>query len=167
MQRYNDLNTPMIALVGLLGMLLTFIAVVALQVLYYTTANRRDEQKIVNVPTTASNSLLAEQEVKLTRYGWIARDQDRAAIPIERAMKLVVDELSATQGEEGNRRKHYLGCYPATAAWRMDSRTEQIPRAPQRRHGVDGPRPDQRGRGASAGSAPAWASTRTFKTCGT
>ena len=102
MQRYNDLNTPMIALVGLLGMLLTFIAIVALQVLYYAAANRREEQKVVNVPTTASNSLLAEQEVKLTRYGWIARDTKQVAIPIERAMKLVVDELSATPGEEGS-----------------------------------------------------------------
>ena len=100
MQRYNDLNTPMIALVGLLGMLLTFIAIVALQVLYYAAANRREEQKVVNVPTTASNSLLAEQEVKLTRYGWIARDTKQVAIPIERAMKLVVDELSATPGED-------------------------------------------------------------------
>ena len=102
MQRYNDLNTPMIALIGFLGMLLTFIAIVALQVLYYTAFNRDEQRKVVNVPTTASNSLLAEQEVKLTRYGWIARDQQQAAIPIERAMKLVVGELSATSGEEGS-----------------------------------------------------------------
>ncbi len=102
MQRYNDLNTPMIALVGFLGMLLTFIVIVALQVLYYTTANRRDDQKIVNVPTTSSNSALAEQEVKLTRYGWINRDEKQVAVPIERAMQLVVDELSATPGEEGS-----------------------------------------------------------------
>ena len=102
MQRYNDLNTPMIALVGLLGMLLTFIAIVALQVLYYTTANRQDEEKILNVRTEASNSQLAEQEVKLTRYGWINRDEKQVAIPIERAMRLVVGELSATSGEEGS-----------------------------------------------------------------
>jgi hypothetical protein len=102
MQRYNDLNTPMIALVGFLGMLMTYIVIVALQVLYYTSANRRDERMIVNVPTTASNSLLAEQEVKLTRYGWINRDEQQVAVPIERAMELVVGELSATTGEEGS-----------------------------------------------------------------
>jgi hypothetical protein len=102
MQRYNDLNTPMIALVGFLGMLLTFITILVLEIVYYSSANRQDAQKIVNVPTTTSNSLLAEQEVKLTRYGWINRDEKQVAVPIERAMQLVVDELSATPGEEGS-----------------------------------------------------------------
>ena len=100
MQRYNDLNTPMIALVGLLGALLTFAAIVALQVLYYSAANKQDERKLINVPTTESNSLLAEQEVKLTRYGWIDREKNQVAIPIERAMELVVRDLSAARSEE-------------------------------------------------------------------
>jgi hypothetical protein len=100
MQRYNDLNTPMIALVGLLGALLTFAAIVALQVLYYSAANRQDERKVIQAPTTESDSLMAEQEVKLTRYGWVDRDKKQVAIPIERAMELVVRELSATESEE-------------------------------------------------------------------
>jgi hypothetical protein len=100
MQRYNDLNTPMIALVGLLGALLTFAVIVALQVLYYSAASRQEERKVIQAPTTDSDSLMAEQEVKLTRYGWIDREKKQVAIPIDRAMELVVRELSATESEE-------------------------------------------------------------------
>ena len=102
MQRYEDLNTPMIAVVGLVGALLTVIVILAAQVLYYTAANRGDERKIVNAPTTTSDSLLAEQEVKLTRYGWISRDNKQVAIPIDRAMELVVRDLSATEKREAS-----------------------------------------------------------------
>jgi hypothetical protein len=100
MDRHNDVNTPMIALVGFLGAVVTFALIVALQVLYYAAANKQDEAKIVNVPTTESDSLLAEQEIKLTRYGWIDRQQGRVAIPIERAMELVVREQAAAPSEE-------------------------------------------------------------------
>jgi hypothetical protein len=100
MQRYNDLNTPMIALVGLLGALVTFVVIVALQVLYYTAANSHNQRNVIQAPTTESDSLVAEQEVKLTRFGWINRDKKQVAIPIDRAMELVVRELSATGNEE-------------------------------------------------------------------
>jgi hypothetical protein len=102
-QRYHDLNTPMIAIVGFLGALVTFIVIVAMQVLYFNVANRQDERKIINVATTESDSLVLEQEAKLTRYGWINREKKQAAVPIERAMDLVVRELSAAQDKGAER----------------------------------------------------------------
>jgi hypothetical protein len=102
MQRYDDLNTPLIAFVGLLGTVLTVILILVVQVLYYAATSRGELRKIVNVPTTTSDSLLAEQEVKLTRYGWVSQENKQVAIPIERAMELVVRELSAAESEEGS-----------------------------------------------------------------
>jgi hypothetical protein len=102
MQQYEDLNTPMIAVVGLLGTLLTIILILIVQVLYYTASNQGEIEKVIKAPTTASDSLLAEQEVKLTRYGWINRENKLVAIPIERAMEVVVRELSAAGDREGS-----------------------------------------------------------------
>jgi hypothetical protein len=58
------------------------------------------EQKVVQAPTTQSDTMLAEQAVKLTRYEWIDREKQRVMIPIDRAMEVVVNELSAAPSEE-------------------------------------------------------------------
>ena len=100
MERHNDLNTLKIAVVGLLGALVTVAIVLALQVLYYSAANQQFDRKVIQAPTTQSDTLLAEQAVKLTRYEWIDRQKNKVMIPIDRAMELVVKELSATQSEE-------------------------------------------------------------------
>ena len=100
MERYNDLNTAKIAVVGFLGALITLAIVLALQVLYYSAANEQFERKVIRATTTQSDTLLAEQAVKLTRYDWIDREKKKVAVPVDRAMELVVKELSATQSEE-------------------------------------------------------------------
>lgn len=100
MQRYNDLNVTAIAVVTFIGAVLTFAVILGLQVLYYAVANRQHEQKVVAAPTFESDSVIAEQEVKLTRYGWIDREKNQVAIPIERAMELVVRELSSVETKE-------------------------------------------------------------------
>ena len=100
MERHNDLNTIKLATVGLLGALITLAIVLALQVLYYSAANEQFERKVIRATTTQSDTLLAEQAVKLTRYDWLDREKKKVAIPVDRAMELVVKELSATQSEE-------------------------------------------------------------------
>jgi hypothetical protein len=100
MDRYNDLNPVKIAQVGFLGALVTFVLILALQVLYYSAVNQETEQKVIQSPTTDSDTLLAEQAVKLTRYGWIDREKQQVTIPIDRAMQVVVNELSAAPSEE-------------------------------------------------------------------
>ena len=100
MERHNDLNTVKIAIIGFLSALITFAIILALQVLYYSAENQQLERKVFQAPTTQSDTLLAEQAVKLTRYDWIDREQRRVMIPVDRAMELVVKELSATHSEE-------------------------------------------------------------------
>ena len=100
MERYNDTNTPMLALVGFVGAILVFALIVGLQVLYYATAEKEREQKVIEAPTAESDSLIAEQKIKLTQYGWLDRKQNKVAIPIERAMELVVADLQQSAAKE-------------------------------------------------------------------
>jgi hypothetical protein len=100
MERHNDLNSLKIAWVGFLGALVTFVVILAMQVLYHSAVVQETEQKVVQAPTTQSDTMLAEQAVKLTRYEWIDREKQRVMIPIDRAMEVVVNELSAAPSEE-------------------------------------------------------------------
>ena len=53
---------------------------------------------MIVVEAIDAKNLLAEQEAKLNRAGWLDREKGIVAIPIERAMELVVDELHDSQG---------------------------------------------------------------------
>lgn len=91
-ERHDDLNVPMIALFGVLACVLTFALVLGVQVLYYRVANSEVQRKVIAAQAMDSASIMAEQEAKLARYGWLDRAQGRATIPIERAMELIVQE---------------------------------------------------------------------------
>lgn len=100
MDRHNDLDVLKIGVIGFLGAVITVAAILALQVLYYVVAEQLTEERVVRAPTTHSDTQLAGQAVQLTRYDWIDREKKQVMIPIDRAMELVVQELSATQREE-------------------------------------------------------------------
>jgi hypothetical protein len=100
MERYNDTNTPMIAFVGVVSTVVLFAAIVGLQVLYYTLAEQDYRRKVVEAPTIESDSIIAEQQIQLTQYGWLDREQNKVAIPIDRAMERVVADLQALAGKE-------------------------------------------------------------------
>jgi hypothetical protein len=97
MQRHDDLNVSMMAYWGVLSCIVTFALILAVQVGYYRVANAENERKVVSAVYTDSESVLAAQDAKLARYGWLSREEGRVAIPIDRAMELVVQEGVALQ----------------------------------------------------------------------
>ena len=92
MAERDDLNVPMIATVGAVSVILTIASVFAVQSLYFSYANSENHRKVIEAPTSNADSRLAEQEAKLARYSWISRENGTVTIPIERAMRLVVEE---------------------------------------------------------------------------
>ena len=93
MTTHDDLNTPMIATVGLLGAILVFAIVVLLMVVFYRFEARQQAEMNRQPPAEVSN-LVAEQQAELARYRWVNEQQKIVGIPISRAMDLVVGELS-------------------------------------------------------------------------
>lgn len=63
-----------------------------IQALYNNFELSEQERKVVAIEAIDANNLLAEQEAKLNRAGWIDREKGVVAIPIDRAMELVVEE---------------------------------------------------------------------------
>ena len=92
---YDDLNTPMIALVGFLGAIITFICIIGLQAAYlqYSTAHEAQKQ---NVPIGNIESLITAQQAKLNSgYSWVNKETKTIAMPIDQAMKVVAEQYQS------------------------------------------------------------------------
>jgi hypothetical protein len=93
MTERDDMNVPMITGIGVISVAVTVATIFAVQAIYVRYTNAELERKVVQVPAATSDSKLAEQEAKLSRYSWVDRSKGVTTIPVERAMQLVVREM--------------------------------------------------------------------------
>jgi hypothetical protein len=84
--------------VGLLAVILTVDVVVGLQALYYWQLNRTETAEELFQPPKKLSSLQYAQQTQLSDYRVIDAKKEIVAIPINRAMDLVVAELSHPSG---------------------------------------------------------------------
>jgi hypothetical protein len=83
------------ALVSALFVLFFAVILLGLQA-YYAKAERDElDRKVLLQPFEERERLRAEQLERLRTYRWVDREAGRVAIPIERAMDLVAEELRA------------------------------------------------------------------------
>jgi len=90
----SDPNTPRTVLVGFVGTVLLVVIIVALQTLFYNVEKKEYQRKIVNQIPEELASLKAQQTENLHAYRWIDKASGIVAIPIDRAIELVVQESS-------------------------------------------------------------------------
>ncbi len=97
MARYDDINTPLVAVIGFISAIVVFAIIVGVQALYFGYERSVIEQQETRSPSVGAANLIAEQETRLQRQGWINREEGRIAISIDRAMQVVVDDLRQEQ----------------------------------------------------------------------
>jgi len=73
--------------------LLTVASVLYLNAYFGRVQEEEFTAKVVDRESAALDALRLEQEVQLSEYRWVDRDQNVVAIPIERAMELVASEM--------------------------------------------------------------------------
>jgi hypothetical protein len=83
-----------VVFVGLLSVIVTVNIVVGLEALYYWQLGRVEVAEESYQPPAKLKSLLAAQQTRLTDYRIVDAKKDIVAIPIGRAMELVVADLS-------------------------------------------------------------------------
>jgi hypothetical protein len=93
MANYEDLNTPKIAVVGFLGAIIVFAAVILLQAMFYHVQARQEQEKVTDQPSVEYANLTASQQNKLAEYRWVDEKEKIVGIPIERAKEIVLAEL--------------------------------------------------------------------------
>jgi hypothetical protein len=97
--RSDDPNTSVLALIGVVGAILVFVLIVLLQGLFYRVERAETDRKTLGQAPEALTRVRAEQEENLGSYRWVNEKEGIVSIPIERAMELEVREMSGQ--EEG------------------------------------------------------------------
>jgi nitrogen fixation protein FixH len=91
----DDVNTPVIALVGFISALMFFAIIILLEVIFYWTDSQQRYELVVSQPPQELAALTHNQQARLAEYRWVDEKKGVVAIPIDRAMELVVADLSA------------------------------------------------------------------------
>ena len=97
MARYYQLRTGRIAIVSFVVAVVTFIIIVGIQVLYFWVQEGFDQERIVQQRTVKADRIIVQQETRLQSYGWVSKEKGQVEIPIDRAMRLVLDDLQMGQ----------------------------------------------------------------------
>jgi hypothetical protein len=85
---------------GLVGVVLVVLLLLGLEVLHYRTQDALVERSFAEEPAALAR-IVREQRALLSGYRWVDRERGTVAIPIERAMALVVAEAAAERGVRG------------------------------------------------------------------
>ncbi|HKX46497.1 MAG TPA: hypothetical protein VJP77_07330 [Planctomycetota bacterium] len=80
-----------LALIGTVGVVITIVTVLLLQVLYYRGENAQFRSKVVEVPYHEAVEVLGAQRAELAGYGWVDREAGTVHVPIEDAMREVAE----------------------------------------------------------------------------
>ncbi|MEW6741667.1 MAG: hypothetical protein AB1486_02815 [Planctomycetota bacterium] len=88
----DDPKMMRLLMIGAAGVVILFVTIVALQALYYDVTRRELEAKTYTVEPRDLHLLRQAQRQKLSQYASIDPEKGIVAIPIERAMELLVRE---------------------------------------------------------------------------
>lgn len=95
MRPLDDMNTPVIALVGIVGAILFVVLVLGLQVWFFDIQEIETYKKDISQAPEEITALISRQQDELREYRWVDKKNKIVGIPIERAMDLVVADLAA------------------------------------------------------------------------
>ncbi len=90
----GDVNTPVVALVGVVGALVVLVLIVGLMVWFDNLQETEIYKKDISQSPEEISNLIARQQAELHSYRWIDPKRKIASIPIDRAMERVVAELT-------------------------------------------------------------------------
>jgi len=104
-KKAEDVNTPMIALVGILGAILLFVVTIGIEAWIRSHQEEENYRKVISPPNEELSQLQAKQLESINGYRMVDTQKNIVAIPIDRAMELVVEDLATTgtRAQEGGK----------------------------------------------------------------
>lgn len=92
----SDLDVPAVVGIGLVGTIMFFVIVTAVQAFFFAYENRFLDERLYSQVGIEQRQNRAEQLEKLNGYRWVNESEGVVSIPIERAMALEVREALET-----------------------------------------------------------------------
>jgi len=102
MASYDDLKTGTITLVGVVSALITFIIIVAAQVLYFQFQAIEHQKKFIDAPLAQTETKVRAMEDELNNYTWVDPDKGSVSIPISTAMETVLNDVKSGNNAEND-----------------------------------------------------------------
>lgn len=96
----DDLNTSKVVVIGLTFCIFVFAIIAAVQTIFYNMQENERIKKTVAQPDAEYSTLLSDQQEQLNSYHWLNQKEGVLAIPIDRAMEIIVTEKDT--GHEDN-----------------------------------------------------------------
>ncbi len=90
----DRIDTPRTLVYGSLATVWVVIAVIALQGFFYTAESSLESGRLAKAPSTQGQTVKAEQQSKLVDLRWADKQSGRLIIPIDDAMRVVLDEMT-------------------------------------------------------------------------
>jgi len=88
----DEVDTPLISVIGAFGAVVVFAIMIALQVIY-NEAHSDLRTRLDDVQPAELSDLVAQQQAALVEYGY-DQNSEKYTIPIRQAMRKTVEELS-------------------------------------------------------------------------
>jgi len=95
----GDPQTGSVAYFGIVGVLVTVLVIIGLWAIYLRATGAEAQDKVYAQQWSELARLRSDQQIELERYRWISEQDGIVEIPIDRAMELVISELSAGGSE--------------------------------------------------------------------
>lgn len=96
----DNIDTSMVAVVGVIAAGLSFGLIFLLMVLYYTFDNSQ-KQIVLETPNEEAERVWAQQEGVLNEAAWVNQEIGQVRIPVSAAMNLVVAQLGESPEDAG------------------------------------------------------------------
>lgn len=100
-ERYDTIDTPKIVVVGFLSAIVTFVVILGAQAVYFAADRVESKVKAANAAPTSLTDGLTQQQNRLAGYGWVDPAKGVVNIPVNDAMRLVVEEQQKTKADAG------------------------------------------------------------------
>jgi hypothetical protein len=97
MAQDDNINTPMVAVAGVIASVVVFLIIVLLQVLFFSMSEAEMARKDNGAPSEPLVDLLTSQRAELDSYHWVDQKKGVVAIPISRAMELALSSDRAAR----------------------------------------------------------------------
>jgi hypothetical protein len=86
----DDTNTQLIFTIGAISGFLVIVAVIGLQAWFMREEEAELNEKYAGAVNYQLTTLRKDQQANISTYRWIDRDKQIAAIPVDQAMKLLI-----------------------------------------------------------------------------
>ena len=87
----EDTNSPLILVIGAVSGFLVLVIVIGLQAWFMSEEQAELSQVYSGAVNYQLHDLRAEQQARMNTYRWIDRDKQIVAVPVDEAMKMLIE----------------------------------------------------------------------------